>query len=603
MSVGIALEEPGRQALRWQIAVMVATVAAVIALSLANGESPVLSGQLPDSDDYMRLVQVFGWLDSGDWWGRVLHRLNPPEGTLINWARPADLPYAVIVSALSPFLSRTSAAIAAAAIVPPLLQLPLFLWAMSWASRPLLGWRLALLCGPLALLSDYVFFQFIPGRADHHSWHVMVSTLLLGSVIRFALKPDDRAARLVAAFATAFGLWLGGEALPWVAAFNLGLAVIWLFNGRAILASALQVSLASLAACLVILPLAQPPGLRFSVACDDFSLVYASLPAFMLVFWGAARLAAPYSATPWHRLGLAIVGACLLAIGFFAAFPACRGGPYGEIDPRLADVWLQHTGEMLSVKALFGGVGRGAVAIIGPLLAALAVVIGSLRQRGQQRLVWLAMSCFLLPALVIACLHVQVLPHAAALSTIPLVWAIEQASRHRRGARWPISLPTFIAVIYCAIAVLPPRLMDIASGSTSEAGTAPGCDLKQAAAFLSGPAGLGAKVRLIAAPIDEGAELLFRTPHELLAGPFERDASGNLDLFDLLTARSDEAAHAIVLRRHIDIVMFCRPEAVMWLPEDPASFIRRLEKGDRPLWLTPLEAPAASGYRIFSVGG
>lgn len=603
MSASVALEEPGRHALRWQIAVMVATVAAVIALSLANGESPVLSGQLPDSDDYMRLVQVFHWLDSGDWWGRVLPRLNPPEGTLINWARPADLPYAAIVSALSPFLGRTNAAIAAAAIVPPLLQLPLFLWAMSWASRPLLGWRLALLCGPLALLSDYVFFQFIPGRADHHSWHVMVSTLLLGSAIRFALKPDDRAARLVAAFAIAFGLWLGGEALPWVAAFNLGLAVIWLFSGRPILASALQVSLASLVACLVILPLAQPPGLRFSVACDDFSLVYGGLPAFMLVFWGAAWLAAPYSATPWHRLGLAIIGACLLGIGFFSAFPACRGGPYGEIDPRLADVWLQHTGEMLSVKALFGGVGRGAIAIIGPLLATLAAVIGSLRQQGQQRLVWLAMSCFLLPALAIACLHVQVLPHAAALSTIPLVWTIEQVSRQRRSARWPISLSTLIAVIYCVIAVLPPRLVDIAGGSASEVGTAPGCDLKQAASFLSDPAGLGAKTRLIAAPIDEGAELLFRTPHDLLAGPFEHDASGNLDLFDLFTAHSDEAAHTIALRRHIDIVMFCRPEAVMWLPEDPANFVTRLEKGDRPLWLTPLEAPAASGYRIFSVGG
>ena len=382
MNTPIALEEPGRHALCWQIAVMVATITAVIALSLANGESPVLAGQFPDSDDYMRLVQVFRWLDTGDWWGRVLPRLNPPEGTLINWARPADLPYAILVSALSPFMGRMNAAIAAAAIVPPLLQLPLFLWAMSWASRPLLGWRLALLCGPLALLSDYVFFQFIPGRADHHSWHLMVSTLLLGSVVRLALKPDDRAARLVAAIAIAFGLWLGGEALPWVAALNLALAVIWLVTGRGILASALQISLASLAACLVILPLAQPPGLRFSVACDDFSLVYASLPAFMLIFWGAARIAAPHSSTPWYRLGLAVVGACLLGIGFFTAFPACRAGPYGEIDPRLADVWLQHTGEMLSVKALFGGVGRGAIAIIAPLLAALAAAVGSLRQRG-----------------------------------------------------------------------------------------------------------------------------------------------------------------------------------------------------------------------------
>jgi asparagine N-glycosylation enzyme membrane subunit Stt3 len=150
---------------------------------------------MPDSDDYMRLVQVFRWLDTGDWWGRVLPRLNPPDGALINWARLADLPYAVLVSALSPLMGRMNAAIAAAAIIPPLLQLPIFLCIVSWAGRPILGWRLALLCGPLAVLSDFVFFQFIPGRADHHSWHVIVSTLLLGCIIRLALKPMT--ARLV----------------------------------------------------------------------------------------------------------------------------------------------------------------------------------------------------------------------------------------------------------------------------------------------------------------------------------------------------------------------------------------------------------------------
>ena len=145
--------------------------------------------------------------------------------------------------------------------------------------------------------------------------------------------------------------------------------------------------------------------------------------------------------------------------------------------------------------------------------------------------------------------------------------------------------------------------MDIVGGSASEDGPTPGCDLKRAAAFLSDPAGLGATPRLIAAPTDEGAELLFRTPHDLLAGPFERDASGNLDLFDLFTAPSDDAAHAIALRRHVGIIMFCRPESAMWLPDDPANFISRLEKGYRPTWLTPLDAPAASGYRIFSVSG
>ena len=42
---------------------------------------PIAAGLLPDTDDYMRLVQVFGWLDGAGWRGLVEQRLNPPDGT------------------------------------------------------------------------------------------------------------------------------------------------------------------------------------------------------------------------------------------------------------------------------------------------------------------------------------------------------------------------------------------------------------------------------------------------------------------------------------------------------------------------------------------
>jgi len=610
MSADTLTSEPGgHKALRWQIAVILAAVVAVTAISLANGESPVLSGRMPDSDDYMRLVQVFHWFDTGDWWGRVLPRLNPPDGTLINWARLADLPYAGVVGALSPFMGRMSAALVAAAIIPPLLQLPIFLYVVSWAGRPVLDWRLALLCGPLALLSDFVFFQFIPGRADHHSWHVIVSTLLLGCIIRLALKPDDRKAAGVAAIGLALGLWFGGEAIPWLAAFNLGLAVIWLFAGRAILGPAIRLSAITLAACFVILPLAQRPTALLSVACDDFGLVYLAMPAVMLVFWGGASLLEQWCSNAWHRLGLGFATAAILGLVFFTAFPACRGGPYGQLDGRLADVWLQHTTEMLSTSALFGGFANAAIAIIGPVLAAVAISVESIRRRGAARRVWLAMGCFLFPALVIACLHVQVLPHAAVLSAIPLVWALADIApgqywRSRQPWAPMISLPTTVALNYCLVAVLPPRLAEIIGQGRVAADDAAGpCDLTLISAFLSDPAGLGATVKLIAAPIDNGAELLFRTPHQVLAAPFERDVSGNLDLFDLFTAPSEDAAHAIAARRHVDIVMFCRPDASMWLPDNTGIFLRRLQAGKVPAWLHPLAAPQASGFSVYEVAG
>ena len=255
------------------------------------------------------------------------------------------------------------------------------------------------------------------------------------------------------------------------------------------------------------------------------------------------------------------------------------------------------------------GVTGTAIAIIGPLLAAIAIIVEALRQRGALRHVWLAMGCFIFPALIIAWLHVQVLPHAGALSVIPLVAALADFARSRYGVGrggWGrvVSVPTSVALIYCLIAVLPPRLADYLGQRNAAADEDAGsCDLVRISAFLSDSAGLGATVKLIAAPIDNGAELLFRTPHDVLAAPFERDVSGNLDLFDLFTAPSDDVAHAIAARRHVDIVMFCRPETAMWLPDDPGIFLRRLQAGKVPGWLHPLAAPSQSGFSVYEVAG
>src|SRR5262249_37635914 len=56
VGVGIAHPAPRRSLLAHQAAVISAMCAFMIALTLAAGVSPVLSGKLPDTDDYMRMV-------------------------------------------------------------------------------------------------------------------------------------------------------------------------------------------------------------------------------------------------------------------------------------------------------------------------------------------------------------------------------------------------------------------------------------------------------------------------------------------------------------------------------------------------------------------
>ena len=127
----------------------------------------------------------------------------------------------------------------------------------------------------------------------------------------------------------------------------------------------------------------------------------------------------------------------------------------------------------------------------------------------------------------------------------------------------------------------------------------------RAATVLADPAGLGARPRLIAAPIDNGPELLFRTPHRVLAAPYQHDVTGNLDVFDLFSARNAAAAQAITARRHVELILLCPAKPGMWLPDRGGrpSFFDQLSSGEVPGWLRVLPLPKESGVRLYEVIG
>src|SRR5689334_10705209 len=67
-------------------AVVAAMCVLVMVVTVASGASPIAAGLLPDTDDYMRLTQVFAWLDGAGWRSLVEMRLNPPDGTPMHWS-------------------------------------------------------------------------------------------------------------------------------------------------------------------------------------------------------------------------------------------------------------------------------------------------------------------------------------------------------------------------------------------------------------------------------------------------------------------------------------------------------------------------------------
>jgi hypothetical protein len=601
----------------WRVEAAVIAASALVAAVLSLiGDRGILAGRFPDPDDYLRMTLTTTWLDGAGWWNMNLARLNPPAGVFVHWSRLTDLPIAALILPLEPWLGRLQATYVAAGIVPPLLLVG-FLYAVVRLARPMLGRRLALLAAPVSLFASYVRFDFVPGHVDHHNWHLLLAALALGALLRLAFHPGDRRDAALAALAFALALWTGGESLPWLAAANLAFCLIWVLQGRPVLGAARRVAAILWGLCLVLLPLVEPPGARWAVACDGFGIYFAGLPGFMLAFWAGLWALAHRARGLAGRAAAALGCAALAGAALLLVFPECRAGPYSQIDPRLAAIWLDHNLEMSSARDFFGSYWRLPLMLLGPLLGALFAVVQAIRRRGRARSAWLLFATFAGTALIISCLHIQVRGPAELFAVVPLLSLLAKAERRLGRWRALVSRPTTVLAIALLVLAVVPFLTALAmprsareSDSAMGSGVAAedqsnGCDLAAAASVLNDPAGLGSKARVIAAPIDQGAELLFRTRHDLLAAPFHRNAAGNLDVFDFFSARRSVDARAIAMRRGIDLVLFCPSADGMWLPSstDQPTFFARLAAGNLPDWLQPLRISGATGVRLYEVIG
>jgi len=96
----------GERHWRWLV---VALWLAFCAWFLTNSWANVLSFNLGDTDDNMRLMQVRALLHGQDWYDLRQYRLNPPFGANIHWSHLVDLPIAGLILLLRPFVGGAQA--------------------------------------------------------------------------------------------------------------------------------------------------------------------------------------------------------------------------------------------------------------------------------------------------------------------------------------------------------------------------------------------------------------------------------------------------------------------------------------------------------------
>jgi len=618
-----------------------------IALSFFyHPQSPFHTFRLSDPDDYMHLNEVINWLQRQNWYDLSQPRLSPGAHIILHWSRLVDLPIALIAGPLFKAFGAMGAAMTAALVVPIIL-LVLLLTLLPALAEPLVGEERANLAALLALFAPMMLFNFTPGRVDHHNWEILIAGFGLFGLERMAYDKNGWRFCVLTAFTSACGLWIGTEALPWLILLIACLAIAGAWYGGYILrhAALFGAALAFTTACF--LPIALPYNEWHRLAMSWFSLadvIFTALAGGMLVLgWALGQL----TKKRWLRLGL-MAALSLFAVTLFLHFvPQALNGPFTDYDDFNSTTALDNIAEATPLSAAFHfnpynhlTYTRALMVFIRFLflpLIALTIIGWQLRHaRVKERMVWSFHGAFLLTAILLSVFwQVRIAWFMQMFAIAPLVWLLfawwKKISHEIKGrTRFWAEIGVFLVLgplpvllvpaVTSGMNLYPDFLLFPAAHGVDDA-----CNLTRAAEFIGSP-----RHRYVYFPItilagaNEGPELLFRTPANVIAANF--DVPANRDVFDFFNARDDKAAIAVLRKWHADLVLTCRnvppfyagldhPEAGknVFLRQgadgklhltsslDHPTLIEKLVNNQIPQWLKPVEIPEAKDYLLFEV--
>lgn len=562
----------------------------------------IISFDMSDPDDHLRLAQVRDWIAGQSWFDVSQHRMNPPVGGDMHWSRLVDLPIAAGILLLTPLLGAHLAE-TVTMIVVPLLLLGVTMAALGFAMRPLLGTFGAVLTALLVILIPSLVRQLGAMRIDHHGWQIAMAALCLAALV----LGRGRRSGLAAGVAAAVWVHVSAEALPYLGAIGALLGFRYLLSEEE--RPRLLGYLGALAgASVTLFVLTQPSAEWLVPKCDALST------PFLLAFLAAAGIIAVGSMLPLSRsiggraavLGVAGAGA---AAGLVATGLGCAGGPFGSLDPIVYDFWYLNVPEGLPIwrqqaSTAVGTLWTPMVGAVGTWLAWRAAT-GS--EAARQ---WATIGLLLIAATGVALLvhraeavaHLYALPGCGflLLNLLPRVRALGSAA-----ARIPLTIavlllpwpaPAVIGMVKLAGEVEPWSTEGNGNGSGSN-GSAGTC------VSPSGFSGL-AKLRpaRILAPMDIGPAVIAATGHSVVAGGYHRNDEAMRDVITAFLGTPDQA-RSFVQARGIGLVAYCRnlPEVERYVVAAPDGFMARLERNDFPAWLEPVPIGGSSDLRVWRV--
>jgi hypothetical protein len=578
----------------------------LIALNWMILGDTLMRGELRGNDDYMRMAQIRDWLGGQNWFDLHQYRLNPSDPLLSHWSRISDVLIGVPIKILTPLLGSPAAEKVVVLVYPALLLLIFMFMAVKLTATLVTGRAIALATAFLTALSYATLAQFELGRIDHHGLQITMAMACCWFIIKSETHPKQI---ITAGVLCGLGLYVGIESAPYVAAACVATGLVWVFGETNAEQRLRHFGIALAGTTLVCLLLSAPPSRWFSPSCDALSVVYTQLTLGIALVLAGLSFFSGLIRKPAARF-CALGGLGLIAvIAAISLYPNCLSGPYADIDPRLAEVWLSNVAEAGKFHTILARdiVTASAVALF-PVFAVFGIIW--LHRKTKKTLSIAPRSIFVFLALTFAAGLVQfrlmsfasalAIPFAAYLLIAGVAWA-EKFERKwtRRFVRVgivillaPITIPLLLSLITPDKKIEPVEKTEIAS------------DMPKLSCFsqpvLDELNALPTGTALT--QIDLGAPILYYTQHGVTSAPYHRNTNGNLAALDMFI--EDEAtAKAAAVRLNVDYIIACptSTETKMMLRQGPDGMLAKMIDGYTPDWLEKIKMEKSEKLIVYRV--
>jgi hypothetical protein len=280
------------------------------------------------------------------------------------------------------------------------------------------------------------------------------------------------------------------------------------------------------------------------------------------------------------------------------AFSDCVRSPYGDMDPRMAALWLAHVSEVRSALEVLRHTPAEFVPIYIPLFAALVLGAVAAWRAPTQRTLWLPPLFALAALTAVAGWEVRGASSANLLAQ-PLLAAAIDTLLHRHRALMLTSL----------LAVSSPVLVFAGEGVGAVVGAVDADRPRYAEVGASACRRLADVVPLaklvpgrVVSFVDLGPAILAGTDHAILAAPYHRNRAGNAAAFDVLVGDEKTARRALAEKR-VDYVAVCpgAPERINYERAAPQGLAARLSRGETPAFLERVPGNATDPLWVYRV--